>query len=382
MPSQIVLAWTVDVTNSPYGPTQAAAALSAVPLYDNVGTDPVLGQFFGLNVDSDVTTPSGTTVTRMLTLNMAGAGAPPPFPCQPDTSTPPTLPYELRKAVTLPGSFFVANGLFGVATTATQIPNLQSGDLIQFLSQPGVFYEVATVLGATQIVLTAAYSGITSNTTAFKTVATPVTNVAVYSTSPFDTNGVATTPAIPAGNGARSVELIYHDSTGAGPFTATVGLTGKRPAAVPLAVGSIDIAVIDNFILTGTGVFGNSAGQITLAELSEPLPMVQANATALDFLVALTDEAQLLIDRPLVYLPQSYFAVAQQNLSETFGTPSNDELSGPLGEFVALEVAAPPPNPPLDPSTIPAPTFLSGLFTKTLQLALAVPVTPQPITFA
>lgn len=53
MATQIVLAWTVDVTNTSFGPAQAAAALGAVPLYADVRTDPVLGQFFGLAVDDD-----------------------------------------------------------------------------------------------------------------------------------------------------------------------------------------------------------------------------------------------------------------------------------------------------------------------------------------
>ena len=61
--------------------------------------------------------------------------------------------------------------------------------------------------------------------------------------------------------------------------------------------------------------------------------------------------------------------------------PTNNQLSGPLAQFVATETAGPPPNPPLDPATVPVPTFLSGMFAQTLQMALAVPVTPDAITF-
>jgi hypothetical protein len=60
--------------------------------------------------------------------------------------------------------------------------------------------------------------------------------------------------------------------------------------------------------------------------------------------------------------------------------PSNDALKGGLAQFVQTATAAPPPGPPFPPSTIPTPTFLSGLFTQAIQLALAVPVKPQPVT--
>jgi hypothetical protein len=277
-------------------------------------------------------------------------------------------------------------------------------------------------------------------------------------------------------------------------------MTGKRPAPVVLAGGSIDIAVITDMFIATTGGFDNSLGEITLVSLTSALPALPSNLTpgtgigAAETTVGkvgapiprtfktMTDDAQLLIDRALVYLPPSYFSLAQQGaatpqlagdfalttgetsvpttedqtgalsagniirfaeqmyipytvatvspkivtLVEPFsgldnnntgtdqvGTnaniktqgnmgsklnkkfsgaflveplpaapPTNDQLSGPLGQFVALETAAPPLNPPLNPHTVPAPTFLSGLFTRTLQLALAgVPVVPQPITF-
>ncbi len=491
MANQVILAWTVNVANTPIGPAAAAARLAAVSLYTDPTTDPVLGQNFGLTVASDVTLNDATSATRTLTLDMTPPNAPPPFPCHPLTSTPPVLPYPLRKAVTLPGSFFPQQGLTNVPTTMTQIPSLSIGDSVQFLSQEGVFYSVASV-GPTSINLTAPYTGTTKNTGAAKEVAAPVTLAAFYSSSELDTDGVATVPdAIPAGAGARTASLVYKDSLGAGPFTVTVNLTGKRPAAIPLHAGSIDIAEIENTTIASVGGFGNSVGQITLVELSSALPSIPSNATATDY-VRLTDEAQMLIKNALAYLPPSYFSLAQQGLSmpqlagdfmlttgstsvpttedqtgslsrgsvlqfaeqmtldTAFGTipvfyvvdqvtpkyitlttpftgidnndtgtnqegtnsnagtkgnlgakitlkpsgafcaaltqpPSSDQLSVPLGQFVQTEVAAPPPNPPntTTPGTVPSPTFLSGLYTQALSLALAgVPITSATITFA
>ncbi len=495
MSDQLILAWTVDVAGSSFGPTQANTALAAVPLYADATTDPVLGQLFGLTVDDDTTTNDATSATRTLTLNMNAVNspeAPPPFPCHPITSTPPVLPYPLRSTKTLPGSFFVENGSATVDTTMTQIPSLATGDVVQFLNQEGVFYTVLAVPDAVSITLTVPFTGTTGNTGAFKEVPAPVTVAALYSSSDLDTAGVSTIPAIPAGSGAHTVTITYDDSAGGGPFTATVTLTGKRPAAVALAMGSVDIAEITNMVIASTGGFGNNVGEITLVSLSDALPAIPPDATPFQF-KKLTDEAQMLIDRHLAYLPPSFFALAQQStsykqlegdfllttgsksvpttidqtsalgqgdvirfaaefednfqlpinvfyvvdtvtpryvtLTEAYrgiddnftgqnnegansksGTkgnigkevenkasaayivsskttpaapPSNDELSGPLGQFVATETAAPPPKPPLSPATVPAPTFLSDYFTQTLQLALAgVPITAEPIAFA
>lgn len=490
MANQVILAWTVSVANTPLGPVQAAARLSAVSLYTDPTTDPVLGQNFGLTVASDQTTNDATSATRTLTLNMTFANtpkAPPPFPCHPITSTPPTLPYLLRRAVTLPGSFFPQSGLMNVPTTVSQIPSLSIGDSVQFLSQEGVFYSVASV-GPTSINLSAPYTGTTENTGAFKEVAAPVTLAAFYSSSELDTAGVATVPmAIPAGAGARTVQLTYKDSAG-GSFVVTTSLTGKRPAAITLDPASVDIAEIDNIAIASVGGFGNSVGEITLVALSSALSPIPSNATAIDY-ARLTDEAQMLISEHLAYLPQSYFSLAQQGLSmpqlagdfllttgstsvpttedqtgvlspgsviqfaeqmtldTAFGTtpvfytvdqvtpkyvtlttpftgidnnntgtnqegtnsnsgtkgnlgseilkkpsgafcaalaqpPSSAQLSVPIGQFMETEVAAPPPKPPLDPQTVPSPTFLSGLYTRTLALAMAgVPITSATVTF-
>lgn len=490
MSDQIVLAWTVSVAGTPVGPAQAAARLAAVDLYQDDTTDPVLGQIFGLTVADDTTTNDATSATRTLTLNMNETNnptAPPPFPCRPRTSTPPVLPYPLRSTKTLPGSFFVDNGSNSVTTSLTQAASLAPGDSVQFLIQEGVFYTVLAIVDATEITLTGPYAGTSGNSEAFKEVAAPcpLDLAAVYSSADGDTNGVATTPAIAPGPGARVVELTYLDSTGAGPFTAQADLTGRRPA--PFNFGEshgTDIAVIVNLAIVSVGGFANSLGEITMCELSDDLPAIPTNATPGTGIgagqgdrtfFALTDEAQLLIERHLAYLPPSYFALAQQGaatpelegdflvttgskdvpttedqsaalasgntiefvvqigtiytidqvtdrivrlveefsglgpLSQTLmpdGTkdwrsvaaqkfptgarliapspaapPIAAELSAPLAQFVALETAAPPPNPPGAPATVPVPTFLSGLFTRTLQLAMkGVPVTPATIS--
>lgn len=495
MPNQIVLSWDVDVTGTSFGAAAAATALGDVDLYDNAITDPVLGQMFGLTVESDISSAiNATTARRVIALNMNGVltpTAPPPFPCHPRTSTPPLLAplvsYPLFEAVTLAGSFFVTAGSNSVATTATQVPALVIGDSIQFLVQEGVFYEVTGVT-ATAVNLSAPYSGTSGNTAAFKESAAPVTIAALYSTSDLDTVGVATVPPIPAGGGARTVILAYKDSTGAS-FSTEVFLRGRMPANVTLDPGSVDIAQIENMIISTTGGFGNSVGQITLVELSGAVPIVPPNATPGTGIgaaqgdrtfFALTDSAQLLIRRALAYLPPSYFALSRQgaitpqlegsfalttgsdgvpttadqtsalaagneirfaaqpdrlytvsqvtakiitlttaysgiddnftgsnNVNSNAGTmgnlgtsvikkmsgaflvtpspaapPTNDELSALLGQFVATETASPPPNPPFPPTTVPIPAFLSGMFTRTLSLALAMPVTPRAVAFA
>lgn len=504
MADQIVLRWTVDVSGTLLGPIEAAAALGAVPLYDNVRTDPVLGQFFGLTVASDISVPtSPTEATRTLKLNMNSENtpeAPPPFPCEPITAVPPKLPYPLTRSVPLGGSFFVSNGLAVVPTTRNQTQTLSPTDVIEFLVQQGVQYTILTVT-ETEITLTALFTGKTANTGAFQRVPAPATRPAIYSTSDLDSAGVpGTVPPIPPQAGTHEAEIEYFDSTGAGPFDAEVELTGRRPAAIELDAGSIDIAVITNIEIEDHGDFENSVGQITLVELSDDLPGLPFEPTTPDeFKGQLTDEAQLLIDRHLVYLPPSYFALAQQqtstpqldgdffvttgsrrvktsgehdldpgdviqfasqltlpqasptvkalaegepwrstavfyvvkdvadknitleepytgidesfrgsnNVNSDAGTkgtigdavtekrtaaflivpqsatpPTEDQLSQPLAQFVEPETAAPPLPPPLPPATIPTPTFLSDLFTQTLQLALAgVPIAPQEITF-
>ena len=470
MSDQIVLAFTVSITETSYSILKAASALAAVPLWANPTNDPVLGQLLGLTVASDtLSQPTSTTVKRTITLNMTsnvGAPyAPPLFPCNPITATPPVPPYPLLSSESLSGSFLTVPGSNTVATSETQIPSLSHGDIVQFLSQLGVFYTVNTV-SASNITLTTNYTGpFSEDEGAVLMESAPVTIAAIYSTSPLDSVIVPITPPIPAGSGARSVSLTYYDSTGAGPFTIPlVSLMGKYPAPFVLAAGSKDIAVITDMHIVGAGGFGNSVGQITLCELSDlPLP-IPSDATPEEF-QALTDQVQMLITRRLVYLPPSYFALAQQGASApslvdpttglpaqfqvspnqtsvavgsdltgvlaagytiefavqpgvqyevatvspklvTLTTPFSGEIDNPVvtdamlvdpspaapptnaqlaatvGEFVNPGTAVPPPNPPLDPQTMsPSPTVLSGLFAKTIQLALAVPVTQAPVAF-
>lgn len=489
MADQIVLAWKVLVAGTSIGPAAADTKLAAVPLYEDPTTDPVLGQMFGLTVASDVTTHDATSATRTLTLNMTSAVgaplAPPPFPCNPTTSTPPTLSYPLRRKVTLAGSFLTTNGSATVVTSANQTPALSPGNTVEFESQIGVYYVVAPLgVAPAAITLTSPYTGVTADGGSVNVAAAPATIAAIYSTSPLDTAGTATVPPIPPGSGARTVSLTYRDSTGAGPFTVIVPMQGKRPALVALAPGSADIELIVDMHVASTGGFGNSVGQITLCELSAAPPAIPPTATQAQF-QQLTDRAQLLITRPLAYLPPSYFALAQQGasspqlagdffvttgsadvptsvdqtgalapgsvmqfasqisedaptgstpvfytvaavtpklvtLTEPFSglgplnqiqdgdtgskgvkstellnfpsaaalypppaaPPTAAQLAGPMARFVNPGTAVPPPNPPLAPQAMsPAPTTLSDLYTQTLQLALAVPVAPQPIAF-
>lgn len=394
MPDQMLLSWDVDCSGTPLGPAAAAVRLAAVALYDNDTTDPVLGQLLGLTVASDSTTEIGSgVVRRVLALNMTGVNnppAPPPFPCRPRTSTPPTLPYPLRRTEPLAGTFTPQLGSTAVQTSSSQAISLSVGSVFQFISQQGVSYEV-TAVGSTQIGITPPFTGITGPTKAYQELAAPATIVGMYSSSDLDTATVsAVVPPVPNGVGARGIILTYDDSAGNGPFELNFTLTGKCPVLIELDPGSIDMAVIIGIKVDAKGVFGNSIGQITLVELSAPPPEIPQgtpagtpdNAFEGRTYIRLTDEAQLLITRPLAYLPPSYFALAQQENSEhaTILPPSNNQLSTTLGQFVATETAIPPPV--VNPSTVPTPTFLSGLFTRQLQMALAgIKVTARQITF-
>ena len=63
--------------------------------------------------------------------------------------------------------------------------------------------------------------------------------------------------------------------------------------------------------------------------------------------------------------------------------PTNAQLSTDLGEYVNPGTAIPPPHYPFAPQTMtPLPTVLSGMFARTLQLGLAVPVVPSAIVFS
>jgi len=452
---QLTLAFTVKTTGTSYGPAKAATDLGDVPLYANQEADPVLGQLFGITVASDMTVPIADGATRTIVLNMTSANtptAPPPFPCNPVTATPPVPPYRLLKSQPLPGSFLTVPGSPVVVTSDSQVPSLVDGATVQFLAQPGVFYTIAGGgVAAGMITLTTPYTGTFSEDDgAVRMLPAPSRITAIYSTSPLDSDGVAITPPLPAGSGARTVQFRYLRSDGSGPFTTTITLMGKFPVLASLD----DVAVITDMHVVGTGAFGNSVGQITLCELSTTPPAIPSDADAEEF-AALIDQAQLLITRGLVYLPPSLYALAQQGNAAppldgefqvvqgnrsvattvdqsavlsagntiqfaaqpdevytidavgkgniTLTTPYTGlnenpilssatrvdptqatvpvfALASTLAEFVNPGTAVPPPNPPLAPQTMtPTPTFLSGLFARTIQLALAVPVVQSEI---
>jgi hypothetical protein len=300
MSNQIQLEWSVSVAGTPVSAAAAAAALGAVVLYQDATTDPVLGQF-GLTVASDVTAPVAGGATRTLTLNMTSVPgapyAPPPFPCHPDAPSTPTLPYKLTRTSPLPGDFTVNTGSPAVSTSDGQGPSLTIGDTVQFSSQLGTNYTVATVVPLT---LTTPFTGDFAITKAFKVLPAASKLPALYSTSPLDDA---------AGSGARTVSVSYVDSLGAAGTVVTT-LSGKRPAPLVLAGGTVDVAVIADVHVTSTGAFGNSVGQITLSDLSAPIVADDSN-----------DRAQMKIARGLAYLPPSYFALAQQG-------SSNPQLAG------------------------------------------------------
>jgi hypothetical protein len=305
MANQIILSWSVSVAGTSRSPAQAATQLEAAPLYENADNDPVLGTFFGLTVADDVTSATATGATRTLTLNATAAlgapFAPPPSPCHPAISTPPVLPYPLTVAEELDGSFLVTSGSTTVLTTDSQLPTLSDDDVVQFSTQPGVNYEV-TAVSAGSITISPAFTGQTADSAAVQIVPAPVTLAAVYSSSPLDSL---------TGSGARTVSISYTDSLGAS-GTVVVDLDGTYPVQLTLAGGTIDIATVTAMHVASVGGFGNSVGQITLSALAIdedtglPTPILEDDTQ---------DEAQMKLDLALVYLPPSYFALSQPQLS-------------------------------------------------------------------
>ncbi len=325
MANKIILSWTVSVAGSSRTPAQAAAmmAQASTPLYQNATTDPVLGAFFGLAVDSDVTVATATGATRTLTLNVTSAlgapYAPPVFPAHPNPSTPPVLPYPLTVAEDLEGSFLLTNGSATVSTTRSQLAVLVGGDVdtVQFSAQPGVDYLIFSV-SAGSITLSTPYTGETNNSDAVQLVPAPVTLTAVYSSSPLDSA---------TGSGAQTVSIGYLDSLGAA-GTVVVTLDGAYPVPVTLAGGTIDIATITHMYVASVGGFGNSVGQITLSSLMDAVLDEDTQ-----------DEAQLKLDLALAYLPNSYFALTQPMASAP-------QLTGPDGETVDFLVTTGSTNVP------------------------------------
>jgi hypothetical protein len=345
MANQIVLVFSVATVATIYTPAQTAAKLAAVPLYASAGADPVLGQAFGLTVASDEVSDSGVTYT--------GEAGGPFLPGETVTDTPGggTATVAVDEAGLLyfvagssSGTFAHGDTITGGTSGATATVNNAAagagpagttpGDtpgatrvlVLNMTSVPGSPYAPPpfpcrpTGPFAPPPLAPPTLPYVLSQTTDDPYTRRPVTNpapaavVAFYSSSDLDTNGVATTPTIPPGAGAQIMELTYFDSTGSGPFTVFTKLTGKFPAVVTLAGGSIDVAKVTECAIDQTGAFNNSVGQITLAALEAALPAIPPEATPADF-PALADAAQLTITRPLVYLPPSYFALAQQQNS-------------------------------------------------------------------
>jgi len=319
MPSRLRLSWAVNVVNSPISLTSVARELAAVKLYKNQCADPVLGALFGLKIVDDVVTtgesvdapkwvrvPESCQVTRSLLLDLA----PPFFPCHPITATPPKPPYALRVPKELAGAFLTTPGSCRVVATATQLPAIVMGDTIEFASQPGVFYVVHSISGYC-FTLTCPYTGeFVTDGKAFNMIPAPTTKVAIYSTSPLDTAGTELSDlSIPAGSGARTVEIKYRNIAG-DVTTTTIELQGKNPV-----VFDADVMFLDNMKVASVGNFGASVGQITLSEISaDPAPL-PADPTRADF-QRQTDATQMLLGRAIAYMPPSFFALAQQGLSD------------------------------------------------------------------
>lgn len=329
MPTKLILQWSVSVAGTSRTPSQAAAAMeqSNTPLYANPTTDPVLGQFFGLTVDSDTTTTTAGGAERVLELTMT---SPPVFPCHPNTSTPPALPYPLTVAEDLGGDFVLTNGSDVVPTTESQLSTLSVNDVVQFGAQPGVSYSIASVSGS-GVTTSPAYFGETAISTAVVLTPAPVVLAAIYSSSPLDSA---------SGSGARTVSITYTDSLGAS-GTVVTALDGAYPVPFVLAGGTIDIETVTAMHIASVGGFGSSVGQITLSSLTE---IILADDDQ--------DEAQMKLDLALVYLPPSYFTIAQPMTSApqlpgdffvTTGSPNvptSQDQTGNLSAGYVVQFAA------------------------------------------
>lgn len=383
MANQIQLAWSIDATDTTLSPAQAATALGAVVLYLDEVTDPVLGQAFGLTVNDDTTTATSDGAKRTLTLQMTASAAPhapPPFPCHPTTPTFSILPYPLERAEPLVGTFTLITGSATVAATDSQTPTLNVGDTVQFDSQLGVDYIVNTVSPFT---LTTPYVGEFSNdASGFQVFPNEAALPAIYSTSPLDTA---------EGSGARSVTVTYLDSTGAA-GSATTALSGKRPAPLALAGGTIDISVVNSMSIASTGPFDNTVGQITLCNLSEEIDDDDSD-----------DDAQLKIERGLAYLPPSFFALADQGAAapaltgdftvfpDSTNVPTTDDQTAVLSTGYTIVFASQPDAEyivaAVTPKNVTLTAAYEGIAEENGQPALMQPVTtsatlidPSPAT--
>jgi len=63
-----------------------------------------------------------------------------------------------------------------------------------------------------------------------------------------------------SGSGLQTVQITYHDKTGAGPFTETVSLNGTTPVNLV----TTNKAVINNIVATAIGTGGGNVGTVTV----------------------------------------------------------------------------------------------------------------------
>ena len=170
------------------------------------------------------------------------------------------------------------------------------------------------------------------------------------------------------GIGATTVSISYLDAEGhAG--TVSVTLNGRVPVIIPLAPGTLGVAVITAMSITSAGSLGNSMGQITVSVLlapddcEPPCPPAGPPAGPL----SAQDELQLRLGLALAYMPNSYYAYAQQ----TAATETTLAPVPPCDE--------PCPGPDIPAPPLPTPGLLiammTNFFTSTLSQALAVPIT-------
>ena len=182
-------------------------------------------------------------------------------------------------------------------------------------------------------------------------------------------------PTVRPGIGAYTVRVTYTDAEG---HVGVVVLTlqGRTPVVIPLAAGTLGVAVVTSIVILTAGSLGSSVGQLTVSVLTPhgcpasttaavpgPCAVCGQNPSAADLL-------QDQLGQAIAYAPNSYYSMAMQTNPTTTGecTPQ------------------PPcePCPPCDPFTIvpahPLPTpalliaMVTNLFTNALALALAAPV--------
>jgi len=152
------------------------------------------------------------------------------------------------------------------------------------------------------------------------------------------------------------------------PLAGEFLLPGRLAASSPLVRGGTSVATTVSQV--GTLSAGNV---ISFAAQPDEIYTIAAVGPGT---ITLTSVYRGLNDNPL---SSSATLVTPSPAS----VPTAAQLNTTVGEFVNPGTAVPPPNRPLAPQTMsPSPTFLSGLFARTLQLAMAVPVVPSAIVLS